>query len=305
MSVCKDLKNTAGSPCSDIIKTARRLILIPEKDSSGDKNEFANVAAVTKAALQAKFDAVNTQDRFYPLPLMENAESVRAESEMFEYNSGRRAKVRDGNKPFIGRFPEEPSITLENLKAWEGQKFGVYIIDKDGNFRYYTDKETGLKVQPIMVEGGSVDFMYVEPTDSEPGYIGVQFDFSQDMDDSRLRVIKYDDLDFDGRDNSDVYGLTDVTITKGSTFSDTTLNFTISTIYELPVSALVSELEFYNVTQSKTLTPDSVTEPTTVGDHVADLTTEENAGNVTTGNSVRITLTKSTYNRDTLTDTVT
>ena len=56
--------NTAPNSCPDLLQITKRIILVPKYKADGTVNEFANVAAVTKDALQAKFDENDIDDRF-------------------------------------------------------------------------------------------------------------------------------------------------------------------------------------------------------------------------------------------------
>ena len=81
---------------------------------------------------------------------------------------------------------------LQKIKSWGCQEFGVYIIDKNSNFRYKTDKATELKVQPIAVDQNSFEAKLVLATDTTSEMIMVSFDFASYELDEYIRYIAYD-----------------------------------------------------------------------------------------------------------------
>ena len=254
MANCCTLSNSQGDACPSILDIAKRIIIVPEVDGSGAKNELANVAAVTKSALQAKFDAASKDDRYFPLSILENVEDVRAEPTFFEFNSGRKAKIKEGTRTFTGFIPFQGPEYLGKLEEWACSKFGVYVIDKSGNFVYATDASTKVKVLPIMVDQESFSAELVKKTDAEPVMVKITFDFRETEKDSLIRAIDADDLDFDGLSSADVYGLYDA---KHVVSSVSTTGFTSTiteNIYGFAIDGLEqADFSIYNVTTSSSV----------------------------------------------------
>ena len=251
--------NTAPNSCPDLLQITKRIILVPKYKADGTVNEFANKAAVTKAALQAKFDENDIDDRFFPLAEFKNVEETRADSVFQEFNDRSKVKIEDGKRSFTGYIVNQGAKYLQKIKSWGCQEFGVYIIDKNSNFRYKTDKATELKVQPIAVDQNSFEAKLVLATDTTSEMIMVSFDFASYELDEYIRYIAYEDLDFDGLNTSDVYGLYTVTGTATS-ISTTGVTITLTTDYGLPVkNFLITDFfdshggthsNLYNVTDS-------------------------------------------------------
>ena len=265
MASCTTLKNhNTGVPlCDNLAKEARRLILVPKYDDSGTLNEFANEAAVTKAVLQAKFGAVDVNDRFFPLPEMENVEDVRAEPNFHEWNSGNKVEMRKGSRHFKAIIPMEHFLLIQKIEAFKGTEFGIFAIDEDNNFIYNKDSETLTKVQPIMVDGKSLS-VYAQKQGSEPNGVIVEFDFARSTDDAMLAYIpeSLSTHDFDGLSTDDVYALTDLT-TKRCTFTGSTTTGTLTVVsdYGNPITGLASaDLEFTDTSDDSAVTITSVTE---------------------------------------------
>ena len=255
MANCCTLSNSQGDACPSILDIAKRIIVVPEVDAAGAKNELANEAAVTKSALQAKFDAADKDDRYFPLSILENVEDVRVEPTFFEFNSGRKAKIKEGTRTFTGFIPFQGPEYLGKIEDWACSKFGIYVIDKSGNFIYATDASTKVKVQPIMVDQESFSAELVKKTDAEPVMIKITFDFRETEKDSLIRAIDASALDFDGLSSSDVYGLYDIKHV-ASSISTTGFTSTITeNIYGFGIEGLVeADFAIYNNTTSSAVT---------------------------------------------------
>jgi hypothetical protein len=245
--------NIGANPCKDIRKVARRLILVPELDASGAKNEITDLASLTKANLQAKFDAPVIADRWFPTPEMENVESVRADAVVQEFNSGKKAKVRDGVKTMTMFFPLQGNLWMGKLEKFECLKYGFYAIDADGNFIYTKCPDTGV-LKPIMVEPDTTDVEYIEATDSEVSMVKLTFDIKLSEKDSEQRVVAADDLDFDGLDEDEVYSLWDVEATY-SDISTTSFKAALATDFGVKVAGLLeTDFTLFNQTTSSAVT---------------------------------------------------
>ena len=272
------------------MKVARRIYLVPTVGSDGTVNKFDDPAAVTLTALQEMCDAADPLDRLYPLPVMENVENLRAETVFFEWNSGQKVRIRQGARTFTAALPNDTADTtlLKQLQNWYGQSFGVYIIDKTGNFIYNTNADG--EVLPLPVDGNSFDVNLVTETYSDPLYVMLQFDFLEDMNDGDTHYIPIENLDFNGL-GSDVYGLWDLEFSE-STGTATDVITTIKTLYGVPVTGLVdTDMTLYNVTQSASVTITTVVEDTIVpGKYTVSYTV-----GVTSTDVVRLTVSKSKY----------
>lgn len=198
--------------CLSKMGTPRRLILVPLTDADGDANEFATIAAVTKTAVQAKFDATDIRDRFFPTAELANVEQVREEVKVETDDYGIDFFIRHGVKSFNAKIWGAWYQMLERLSTYNfASNLGVFIIDNKGNFVYKTDASTKLKVQPIPIKS-----FYVSDEDAGAesvfkGMISYKYDLEA-AENYLVRYIDVDDLDFDGLSTTDVYSLYDVTL---------------------------------------------------------------------------------------------
>lgn len=240
IGISKTLRNLGSTPNENPMAVARRLIFVPLLGADGTPNGFDSSAEVNKMALTAKLNASNLRDRFFPLPESENVESTKGETVFHEFNSGTKKFVKEGIRHFKGLLVQEHPVFLEKIKAWSGQRFGVFIIDYKGNFIYQTDPETRTKVLPLPVDGNSFVAVANEATDSEVNLITLEFDFSLSAKDELKRYIPAEMLDFDGLNETEVYSLHDVS---GEVTEVASTGFTLSlkTDYDVGVTGLVSE----------------------------------------------------------------
>jgi len=279
-------QNTQASRCKNLEQIARRLIIVPEFKNDGSKFDFANVAAITETNIIAAINAVNPNDRIYPLGKMEQVEEMRGDSMVQEFNSGNIAKIDDGKREFTAFIPLASPILEGKIKSWACHKFGVYIIDKMGNFVYNTDKETGLRVQPILIDENSLDVTYVTAKDNEVSGVMIKFKFRASVVDRLRRYIESSSLDFDALE--DIYSLYDVS-SSYSSISTTGFTATLKDEYGLPVEGLViSEFSLYNTTTSLAVVVTGLTE-TSRGVYALTFAAQGS------GNSLRLTPSKNGY----------
>jgi len=207
--MCKELANLGASPCAFPLKIARRLVFVPLYKNNGTKNGLTLDEVEVLQNWHDNFDSYVPLNKYYVLPVMENVTDERGDTEFFTWESGLKARIQQGVRTFTGLIPNEWPSLLGKLQAWEGQKFGVYIVDKAGAivFNYGLDTNGVPMAYPIPVDGNSFDAKLIKATYSDPGSIMVQFDFDADVNDKDLYL--KGDLDFDPR-TGDFYSPTDV-----------------------------------------------------------------------------------------------
>ncbi len=251
MPNCYPISVTGTGQCPFNYQILRRIVLVPLLDSNGEINKFDSMADVTKLNIQAKFDEIAALDRYYSTPLLENVEQPRAETTFFEYNSGNKARVKQGTRTFNGWWPDGDPQFLGRMQSWYNQDFGFFGIDKWGNFVYgqnLQDLGDG-GIYPIPIDGASWDVNLVTASDSDPLYVMCQFDYKQDFNDAAIRYLDIKTLDFDGR-TRDFYGLLPlVPIVADGQESGVTTIAKVQTDYGTPVSGLLfSDFTLYDVT---------------------------------------------------------
>ena len=213
MSNCSNTpKNLGFKELQNNLRHLKRLILVNTYDSSGVLTELADNDAVTKSALQAKFNAANTQDRFYPTPIIKNVAITSDDAKTVTDDDDQQYFIRHGKIAFEGYIWNPTEEVIRKLASWNYKgEIAFYGIDNAKNFKCLRDVETLLKVRPIPIRSFYVNA--VEPTADDVYKAKITFEI--DVDDLRyyLDHINYCDLDFDGLNSNDVYSLEDVSLT--------------------------------------------------------------------------------------------
>ena len=257
MSTCNSLGNTGSISCPFLIDVIDRVILVPKFGSDGTENKIA-AGDLTKAILQGHFDNATALDRFYPTPSMKNVSTERADPEYFEWEGGGKDFVREGVRAFTGMIPKGTPELEGRLNLWNGSQMGFYAIDKNGNF-IYKDDGSG-DYLPIPIDGGSLYVGFKWKTNSDPNMLAVAFDIKSTFKDSTLMYVEAADLDFDGTNTADVYGLSEVAVTVTAATA-TAGTFTAKLDMNTALSGLVlADIVLHNDTTDASVTATSLTE---------------------------------------------
>jgi hypothetical protein len=221
------LGNTGVPNCQPIATVARKLIMVPLYKDDGTKNFIEiGVDALDQAWFDAKVNNASADERWFPLPQMENITQERAESIFETAPSGVTAKIREGAKSFSGEVWKQSPTFLGKLKEATCVSFGVYVVDNDENIIGYEPDSDG-KVYPIAVDNNSFDPRLVDATDALVQKILVAFNFADSMRDEFLVMLTEDDYTFDA---INAKGLLDVS-SANSAITTTSFTVTLSTAY--------------------------------------------------------------------------
>jgi len=218
------LSNTGRPNCVPIQSVTTKLIMVPLTANDGIKNYID-----LTSPLPTWNDLVNEDDaskRWFPLPVFENVELPKADSQFEEANSGRMVFLRQGKRSFSGElWAEDSSPTLlSKLQNNRCVDFGVYIIDTAGNL---VGSKVNDALYPIPVDNPSFDPKYMFATDSTTSKIMVAFDFDRLFDEGTMYMITASEA---GVDFNDLNGLLDVNfnnnvVTAGQLVSDLALDY--------------------------------------------------------------------------------
>lgn len=218
------LSNTGRPNCVPIQSVTTKLIMVPLVAADGIKNYID-----LTSPLPTWTDLVNEADaskRWFPLPVFENVELPKADSQFEEANSGRMVFLRQGKRSFSGElWAEDSSPTLlSKLQNNRCVDFGVYIVDTAGNL---IGSKVNDALYPIPVDNPSFDPKYMFATDSTTSKIMVAFDFDRLFDEGTMYMITATES---GVDFNDLNGLLDVNfnnnvVTSGQLVSDLALDY--------------------------------------------------------------------------------
>lgn len=259
MAACGSLENLGVGKCPLDFTAIKRFILVPITDSAGDKNSLDAADALTKAAWQAKFDAANALDRFYPTPKGRNITAETADPQVESFDDGASVFLSDGPITITALFPLVNFRLREALNAFRGREIGVIFIDQAGNIAYNNADGDGT-VYPFSIDKDALLNSKAHlPTDGSSAKVDLTFQLERSIDFSDFGIIKRSDLDFNPL-GSDVYALDDVKVTISGE-ATTGFTFKVEDMSGAPVEGmLAANVVIYNQTASAVITPTSVTE---------------------------------------------
>lgn len=281
--------NTGEAACNKIQDIARNLILTTTFDANGaSKSVSLDDLAVFATGIQPNLVNADIRERYYPLKNIENVENLREDSVFTEFNSGRRAKVREGFKRFTGWLVNAPYGLKGELEALGCNALSAFIVDKSDNLIGYSKQDVVTNLSPIRISEGSLDVKYIEPTDSDVGGIMVSFDWAFSQKDECLYVLSQADLDWQG---DDLQGL----ITSNyviDTITTTSFNVSLQSAYGENISGLTAgAFSLAELTPTPAaIVIDSVTE-TSEGVYAIDFTSTAQ----TSGDVLQLTVTQTPY----------
>lgn len=282
---CDNVSLNTGVPsCVAIGDIARCLIFDTELDGNGSVKERNKQDLEQFAMVESFLNAVIFADRQLPTPELENVENIRDEAVFQEFNSGNKAKVRDGFKNFTGYLIQVPRELLGQLKQLQCTDIGAYIMDKSGNYLGYQGSGADV-LRPILIDKNTMDFQFVEATDSEVAMVMIKFQWKQAMLDENIKLIPADEMDYSC---ADLYGLLDVCGIPQPT-SPTEFQVTLETLYGTKVTGLtIGDFQLENLTTANPIVISGVTES---ADGVYDFTIPAQTG----GDVLELTASKNRY----------
>lgn len=266
------LGNMGIPNCTPIALVAKTLILVPYYKADGTVNSITLSDTLDADYFNDRINQydtsdvrVNLQSRWYITPPLQNVDEPKADTIYEEFDSGEKAKVRDGVRSFTGLIVKGAAYPmLKKVKKFQCSVIGAFVIDAKGNL-IGNGSESG-KLRPIAINKETFNPQYVKPTASTVAKINLMFDWGTLEFDDDLAMITTDDMEVNPLDllgSIDVYA----TISGISTTGFTAL---LKTSYgsaknPLTVKGLVAgDFTIHNVTDNLPVVIVSCTESTTV-----------------------------------------
>lgn len=282
------LSNTGRPNCVPIQSVTTKLIMVPLVANDGIKNYID-----LTSPLPTWNDLVNEADaskRWFPLPVFENVELPKADSQFEEANSGRMVFLRQGKRSFSGElWAEDSSPTLlSKLQNNRCVDFGVYIVDTAGNL---VGSKVNDALYPIPVDNPSFDPKYMFATDSTTSKIMVAFDFDRLFDEGTMYMITASEA---GVDFNDLSGLLDVNFS-GGVISSTTYTADLKLDYGTALNliaftgAVSADFDLYNNTTAGTVAVTAAENLPTEGNYTFTFAAQ------TSGDSLTLSIDKDGY----------
>jgi len=218
MSTCackSSLRDTGKPGCQLVTDVAKKLIMVPIKDSDGNFNEIDLETDIVNgelpdAFIQGKLNEADDFARWYPTPdVFENLTGVVEASITETFDSGRVQKVQPGVETFVGILLGLERNYVGRLAPAACVDFGVFVVTATGDLEGSLDA-TGTKLRPTRVDKGSWDPIWVPATDTTSAKIQLTFNFSKIERDENRRMITSQNI---GTDLLTVEGLIDIEAT--------------------------------------------------------------------------------------------
>lgn len=190
------LSNTGLPNCDSVQSVTKKLIYVPIFDNSGVRNSIKTTDIIDTAFLTAKLNESDESKRWYPTPNIENVEDTKTDSIFESLNSGSNLFIQEGARTFMGMHIKESTVFLGKLKSGRCVKFGVYLIDIDGNLTGSVSSD-GTELYPVMVDNETYNPVFVKATDTTVPKISVSFEFARTEKDENLRTISNGEISAD------------------------------------------------------------------------------------------------------------
>lgn len=265
MSVCScsvTLSNTGTPGCYSIQDVAKKLIMVPMQDSSGNLNGIDLSSIPTNSTILGYINNTDDKARWYPLPEMENVTNERGDPITEEFPSGNVYKVRNGTKTFTGQMIKQGAEYAGQIESFGCEDMGAYIIDASGNV--IGDKSTSGYLYPIRINTQTWDVRTQDTGDQSIARILLTFQWNNAVQDSDIGMLLASDFASDV-DWLEYNGLIDLdgTVSSISTTGFTMKVYTIFGSVANPkvITGLASgDFEIYNETTTSTVAISTLTE---------------------------------------------
>lgn len=288
---CKQsISNTGEASCRVLIAKAKGFIFTSMVNSSGATPALdPNTDVVNNVFVDAKINAANKLDRWFPVNNIRVSEDVRADDEYFTYPDGTREFLRQGARTVVATRGSGTPQFVKKIKTWGTFNGGFYIIDENAKLVGNVNAQ-GL-LEPIPFEDNTFNAKLVTGNDTQKfSTVVMTFDYSNLVSDGDLGVWNTDaDVNLLTKD-----GLLDLNVTTGAANTTSVLSLVINSgsgyINDLvPLEGLVITdfgSSVQNLTTASPVALTSVTEPTE-GNYLLTMTAPQTLGDV-----LEVTITK-------------
>tara|TARA_R110001606_G_scaffold93417_4_gene207479 strand:- start:2088 stop:3014 length:927 start_codon:yes stop_codon:yes gene_type:complete len=197
MAVCAcdglTLSNTGVPSCQPLQSVVKRLIIVPLRDSSNNKNGIDLTSIPTNAGIEALINAADAKARYYPLPLMESVTNERADTITEEAPSGTLAKIRNGAKSFFGEIWFQGSTFAGLVDSFGCGQVGAFIVDGDDNL--IGDRSVAGFLYPLAIKMPTWDVRTLDTTDTTVAKVTIGFQWKDAISDSDVGMLLASDFD--------------------------------------------------------------------------------------------------------------
>lgn len=271
------MNNTGLATCLPAFKKTTGVLFVPLFANDGTRNK---IDMSTTIDMTAHIQHIDKSKRFYPIQDLKDVELPVADAKFKTYKDGAKRKLADGIRSFKATMPEASSVLIGKLQGVSCSKFGVYLIDIDGQLRGI---KSGTNLYPVEI--GGFNAMFKDATDDEVNEGMIEFDFDILLKVAQFWILSATDL---GVNPNELSGLVDANLTEVSSgATSTVLNISsdfgsgVATNPAPIVGLVTADFSAYNDTDSASVTL-TVAESTTVdGEYTLTYTSQTVADLVT------------------------
>ena len=213
------MNNTGLATCLPAFKKTTGLFLVPLFANDGTRN---SIDMSTTINLTTKIQNADKSKRFYPIQDLKDVELPVADAKFKTYKDGAKRKLADGIRSFKATMPETSSVLIGKLQGVSCSKFGVFLIDIDGQLRGLKE---GSKLYPVEI--GGFNAIFKDATDDEVNEGMIEFDFDILLKISKFWILSSTDLNVNP---NEVNGLLDANLTVGA-ISSTDVSISVNSDY--------------------------------------------------------------------------
>jgi hypothetical protein len=279
MASCIFTGQNTGTDCTPLMRRGKQIILVPLFDNTGVRNCIdLSTATLDAAYFTSKVEEADASKRWYPLPILEDVNIVRGDSNKQTFESGRSILLNKGAKTLTatGLADDGHSQILYGKIDSEVrcQVYGVFTVDLDKNLIGLCIDNDNTKLYPAKMDKGSWDPIWTDENGSATSGIAYNFNYDVAISDGNFAMIAADEMT---TDILGLAGLLDVLAAYAAgSATTTTLTGTLTNCYgtklnPIPVEGLAANLEVYNVTTAGVEATTSITE-TSPGVYLATYT---------------------------------
>lgn len=271
------MNNTGLATCLPAFKKTTGVLFVPLFANDGTRNKIDMSTAID---MTAHVQHIDKSKRFYPIQDLKDVELPVADAKFKTYKDGAKRKLADGIRSFKATMPEASSVLIGKLQGVSCSKFGVYLIDIDGQLRGIKD---GTNLYPVEI--GGFNAMFKDATDDEVNEGMIEFDFDILLKVAQFWILSTTDL---GVNPNELSGLVDANLTEVSSgATSTVLNISsdfgsgVATNPAPIVGLVTADFSGYNDTDSASVSL-TVAESTTIdGQYTITYTSQTVADKVT------------------------
>lgn len=209
---CNEQMVNTKTGCVSSRAVEKQAWIMNRTKADGTLNYIDLTGALDNSYFSALINNVDPLKRIFPLPEIKNIVDVRDKSVMESAKDGTLFKVRDGIRKFDGSYfpPFSSPQMVAILQAQRCASPCKFSIDANGTI-WGRLSEDGTKLYPMRMDAGSIDVIYVKPTDSEVEKVDYSFNLHPSERDCTVRGLQTSELTGD-IDPLEYEGLMDVNI---------------------------------------------------------------------------------------------